>query len=261
MLSWFSTLDPKAIFWATLRVYLLIGLILFVFQKRFIYFPSEQDFFDCPGFANYQTKQLKQTRFYYLPQSDKALVYFHGNAGSACDRSVIADMLEPLGYSLIFVEYAGYSNDSVSPNRDRLLANAADIAEFLGENQYQYTTAIGSSLGSAVAGYLTTLTKVDKLVLIAPFPSTTTVAQANYPIYPTGLLLTEKFNTQDYLQTYSGETLILHAAEDKVIPPHFSQELLESIPQATVQRALIPDTTHNTIFNSNHFYNKLSQFL
>ena len=81
-----------------------------------IYYPDNQDFYGCEGFKDYEKINFNGTRFYLFEQSDSVLVYYHGNAGSACDRSFLKDIFEQSNHTLVFVEYAGYSNDTKKPS-------------------------------------------------------------------------------------------------------------------------------------------------
>lgn len=79
---------------AMIITYFLVGLYLFFFQKSMIYFPNDQDFESCTGFKDYEKINHNGTRFYLKQISDQAIIYYHGNAGSACDRSFIKDLFE-----------------------------------------------------------------------------------------------------------------------------------------------------------------------
>ncbi|MFC1756459.1 hypothetical protein ACFLY1_00730, partial [Patescibacteria group bacterium] len=73
------------------------------------------DFKSCTFFQDSQKINIGGTRAYYKENSKKLILFYHGNAGSACDRSFLRDEFQKLGYSYIFVEYTGYSNDSRKP--------------------------------------------------------------------------------------------------------------------------------------------------
>ena len=90
--------------------YFFNSIAMYMNVTDYIYFPNEQDFNNCPGFSDSEKKEHQGTRFYYTENSDKLLIFYHGNAGSACDRAFIKDQFKQMGYSTIFVEYAGFSN-------------------------------------------------------------------------------------------------------------------------------------------------------
>ena len=70
-----------------LIIYCLFGLFLFLNQKSMLYYPDNQDFANCDRFDDYQKINFQGTRFYLKEESlDSVLVYYHGNAGSSCDR-------------------------------------------------------------------------------------------------------------------------------------------------------------------------------
>lgn len=249
----------------------ILGLIIFsytcslilihFFQKQYIYFPTPQDFNNCPGFAGFQAQNINGTRFYHLQQSDQVLIFFHGNAGSTCDRSPLIEIFNSSEYSLIFVEYAGYSNDPQPPSKKRILNDVDQLAEFLNIQGYTKTVVVGNSIGSGPASYLTTKIEVDKLVLIAPFNSLAAVAQSYYPIFPMKFILTENYDNASWLEQFEGELLILHGSSDSVIKPKFSQQLFDGITTKQKFRHTFPQVGHNTIFSSEEAVNILQSFI
>ncbi|MFC1748290.1 alpha/beta hydrolase [Pseudomonadota bacterium] len=242
-------------------IYVGLGVVLFVFQKNYIYYPDDQDFESCVGFEDFEKRVENGTRFYYLPKSDKVLVYFHGNAGSACDRSFMQREFEGLGYGLIFVEYAGYSNDEKNPSKDLLLKDVQNVASFIEDEDYEDVVVIGTSLGSGLASYMTTIIDVDKLVLISSFDSTASVAASYYPVYPIKYLLRENYESSVWLKEFRGDVLIIHGEQDEMIDPKFSEKLFKDIHSKKVRRVLIPGKGHNDIFVGVEVFGKMGEFL
>ena len=172
------------LFAALLIVYILIGILFFFFQGSFIYYPNSENFESCPGFKYYEKVNFKGTRFYFLNRSSEIIVYYHGNYGSTCDRSLIKSTFEKTNKSLIFVEYAGYSNDKVKPSKKLLLNDVENIILYLESNNFNKITIYGQSIGSGPASYHVSLGNVERLILVNPFARLTDLIQSKIKVYP-----------------------------------------------------------------------------
>ena len=111
--------------------YVFICVLFFVFQQSLIYFPSDQDFASCARFSDAQKINLEGTRMYYQQVSDVLVIVYHGNGGSACDRSFLKSLLAEENVSYLFVEYAGYSSDKRTPNKERILNDVQNVHKFI----------------------------------------------------------------------------------------------------------------------------------
>ena len=147
-------------------IYFLFGLYLYIFQRDFIYYPTKQDFFTCEEFNDSQKIEYKGTRFYYKNNSEKLAIFYHGNAGSACDRGYMKRIFSELNYSFIIAEYAGYSNDTSQPSQVSILSDVRNINEFIAEISYSEWIIAGESLGGSLAAYHASIVEADKVLLL-----------------------------------------------------------------------------------------------
>lgn len=243
-------------------IYILFGIYLFLNQKSMIYYPNNQDFEECSGFKDYQKINHNGTRFYYKHGSaDKVIIYYHGNAGSACDRSYFKNVFEQSNASLIFVEYAGYSNDKKKPSRNLILKDVQNVHNYVRQNPYKNVIVYGQSIGAGAASYHAFLGNVNHLILVTPFSRLRDVAQSQYIIYPVSILLTEKYDNIKWLQNYEGKIIILHGDKDFIIPQKFSQKLFDEIPTKNKEYLLIKGKGHNDIWSSSVFKNKIIEYI
>lgn len=203
---------------AFLLVYLGFGLFLFSVQRSMIYYPDDHDFYDC----QYEKIVHNGTRMYFHNVSDTLLVYYHGNAGNACERTYM-DMPD---VSLLFVEYAGYSGDSRSPTKALIEQDVRNAAEWI---DFDRVIVLGRSIGSGAATYHAKIADVDGLILVTPFDRLSSVVQSKFIFYPAGLLLLDKWDNVENLEGYGGPLLIVHGDRDVVIPDRFSRRLHESV--------------------------------
>jgi uncharacterized protein len=243
-----------------LIVYLVFGFYLFLFQERLIYFPDDQDFYSCPILADYSAKSFNGTRFYFKNNSaDSVVIFYHGNYGSACDRGNIKHHFTKLDKDIIFVEYAGYSNDVVRPSMKLIQNDVRNIAEFV--RDYNEVNVIGESLGTGPASYQAKISKVDKLFLVSPFSSISDLAQSYYKIYPVKFMVRDNYDNIKWLKNYENKIIIVHSNNDNIIPPIFSQILYETLKTSDKEYILIRYSDHNNIWNSVIIKNLLHDFL
>jgi len=247
---------------ASLIGYILFGLFLFFNQKSTLYYPDAQEFEQCEGFSDYEKITYQDTRFYFKQNStEKIIIYYHGNAGSACDRSYFKPIFEQSNASILFVEYAGYSNDDKNPSKKLILNNVQQIHDYITQHNFKNILVYGQSIGSGAASYHASLGDVDKLLLVTPFSSLTDVVQSIYKIYPASLILTEKYPNSKWLKNYQGKILILHGDADSIIPHTFSQKLYNKITTPHKEYMLIEGKGHNTIWSSSLFQNKIIEYI
>lgn len=252
----------KRVLVMVLIIYILFGLFLFFSQKSLLYYPTNQDFYECIGFENYDKLNYNGTRFYYKEGADKdnVIVYYHGNAGSACDRSAFKSIFEQSNASLIFAEYAGYSNDNEnSPSRNLILRDVENLYNYIENEEFEEVLVYGQSIGSGAASYHSYLGEVDYLILVTPFSNLEEVVQSKYIIYPASILFRENFDNNKWLENYKGSLLIIHGSSDVVIPHKFSQELFEEVSTQNKEYILIEDRGHNDIWYSSLFRETISR--
>lgn len=238
--------------------YVLMGIIMYSFQDRFLYRPSDQNFYDCHGFSYYDKQSYNGTRFYYRETTkEKIIVYYHGNVGSACDRSVLKFGYGRMNTTLAFVEYAGYSNDSVEPSKERILQDVRNMEVFLDSKNFTEVVVIGDSLGTGVASYHASIGDIDSLVLLAPFYSTSDLAKDKFPFYPVKMLYKDDYDNSVWLQDYEGPLAIVHGVEDKNIPVEHGLRLFRNASTETKTLTLVPDVGHNNLYNSRETWNAI----
>lgn len=226
-----------------------------------MYHPDNQDFYSCPGFEDAEKVLVKGTRMYFKQNSKKLIVFYHGNAGSACDRYFIKDRFEALGYSYLFVEYAGYSGDSRRPNKELLLKDVENVNEFIQDLNFEEVVLVGSSLGSAMVSYHSSLAEPDKIILFSAFDSVLNVAKRMYPVYPVKLLLKEDYDNVYWLNKYRGKLLMLHPTRDTVVVIKHGEQLFERLKLKEKKFVRLEGVGHNDLFFNADAWNAIESFL
>jgi uncharacterized protein len=241
--------------------YIFMGLFLFIFQKDQVYFPPKQDFYNCPDFLDSQKMNVNGTRFYFQNNSDRLVVFYHGNGDSACNWAGVKQIFKEENLSLIIVEYAGYSNDNKKPSKRLILKDVDNINSFIRTLNYSELIIGGFSLGSGVASYHSTLTKPDKLLLVSAYTSIKDVAHRIFFMYPLSIMLTENFDNEAYLKYYNGDLLIIHGGKDYAIPISMSRKLFDSLNTENKEFVEIKDGGHGNIFGFNQTMEKIREFV
>ena len=240
----YNTLTKTILIFFT--AYIVFGAFLYLSQQNLIYHPTPTNPQDCTQLSQ-QTH--KNTTFYYHSQNtDTATILYHGNAGNACQRAIYKDIVSP-DTSLVIVEYTAYREQNKIPSKQNMLQDAKNIADWQNITNYTNINIIGESLGTSIASYHSNHAQVNTLILLNPFYSLQRLARTHYPLYPS-FLLTETYNTRQYLEGFTGNITILHAEQDQIVPPLQSQKLKDSLTNATVQRQKFPRETHNSLLTN-----------
>jgi len=252
----------KRVFLILLLVYFGLGIVFFLFQERYIYYPDKTDFLDCPSFKNADKISFDSSRGYLTKRSpEKIIVYYHGNAGRACDRNYLDSFFAEQNFSTFFVEYSGYGEKKNNPSMTSLLKNVTDTISFLKTKNFKNIIVIGESVGVGPAAYHALHSDISKLILITAYSNLADVAFSHYPLYPMRLLLRNNFTPDTWLSDYQGSVSIIIAENDEIIPNKLGQKLYESIPSNFKKIYTIKNAGHNTIYEKDEFYALLEAIL
>src|SRR3989344_4967186 len=245
----------KRMFLLFLLIYFGFGIVLFVFQAKYIYYPAKTDFQDCPSFKNADRISFGSSRGYLTKRSqEKVIVFYHGNAGRACDRDYLDSSFAEQNYSTLFVEYSGYGEKGNNPSMPKLLKNIDDTIDFLKTQNFKEIVVVGESVGVGPATYHASRSGVHKLILITAYNNLASVAFSHYPVYPMHLLLLNNFTPDAWLAHYKGEVSIILAENDEVIPNKLGRKLYDDIPSDLKKMYIVKNAGHNTIYEKEEFY-------
>lgn len=231
--------------------YLVFGILMIINEEKFLYHPDKKNnFYECEGFKDYQRLEVNNTRFYYknLNFSDRVIIYYSGNGGSACDRSALTNYYEGYQASVIFVEYSGYSEDERSPSLELLKQDVHNIQSFIREKNKKEIFLVGESLGTGVAAYHAYHYEIDIILLLAPFFSTYDLGREKFPYYPISFLEIQNYDSALWLENFSGRIIILHGELDKNIPYTQSVKLYEKLESKDKHLFIFPDAKHNDLY-------------
>jgi len=144
--------------------------------------------------------------------------------------------------------YRGYGPSTGKPGEAALLADALTIHDALNERlRPPRSFAIGISLGSAVAAYLSKERPLAGILLVTPFDSVEAIVKQSYFWVPVGLLLRHRFPTVEFMAGNPTPVAVIAAERDQVVRPERTRALVERLPNLVFHRVL-EGANHNTLY-------------
>jgi uncharacterized protein len=220
-------------------MYLMLVLILYLFQGQMLFLPDRQ-IYRTPSDVNMnasdtwiETRDGKTLHGWYFPSEGArfVVVLSHGNAGNISGRLEIAELLNELGVAVLLYDYRGYGQSDGRPSERGLYKDITAVISYLEvELGYPEDRVIlyGRSLGGAVSAWAAKEHDVAGLVLDSSFTDLRSMAREIYPIVP-GFLVRFNLSTLSYLQKASGTpVMIMHSREDEIVRYHHGEQLYEA---------------------------------
>jgi uncharacterized protein len=180
------------------------------------------------------------------PDAD-LLIGFGGNAQDAemLGQDLASDFPE---LDVVVFHYRGFGPSTGKPSEATLLADALAIYDaMVARLEPARTFAIGISLGSAIAAYLSKERSLAGLLLITPFDSVEAIAKESYFWVPVGLLLRHRFPSGAFMTDNPTPVAVIAAAGDRVVKPRRTEALIARLENLVFQ-ATLPGADHNTLY-------------
>jgi fermentation-respiration switch protein FrsA (DUF1100 family) len=240
---------------AALAMLLVVG-VMWLFQRRFIYFPSHR----LPDVAavlpsaeevSFSTEDGLTLQAWLVPAVGDAIgvtvVVFSGNAGNRSDRIPLAGALAARGYDVLLLDYRGYGGNPGHPTEDGLLADGRAAVAYLEARPDVAADRLayfGESLGAAVAIGLAEQRPPAALVLRSPFTSLADVGSVHYPFLPISVLLWDRYPNLERISGIEVPLLVVAGSADRTVPAAQSQRLYEAASQPK-EFVMIAGADHN----------------
>jgi fermentation-respiration switch protein FrsA (DUF1100 family) len=217
--------------------YVSVLLLIRIFESHFIYFP------DTPGrlSGNWSPPGLPvqdvwlrasdgtKLHAWWIPGDGAKFTFlaFHGNAANISNRADVYKFLRSMPANVLAVEYRGYGRSEGKPSEAGLYLDAEAGYEYLINVKGiapKQIISFGQSLGTAVAAHLAAKREVGGVLLEAPFPSAAAVARRIFWFLPgISLAVASQFDTQKRLKQIKAPVMIVHCADDPVLPFEFGK--------------------------------------
>jgi esterase/lipase len=226
------SLTALAVFWITFSAFLYFAADFIIFK------PSTQGVdisriakisknYTIPEIYSDNNKTLKA--FFLAQESDKILVYFHGNVGSNI-HIVINKFFKNTDLNILVPTYFGYKPSTGKASKENFYLSADKTIEYLLKNGWQEEDIIvmGSSLGGAAASYIAAkYPKLNRTIIVNSFDSIISMCLEQYHIFC--IFAKNIINSKKYAQNIAGKVFQFHSLQDETVPYELGRKLFLAI--------------------------------
>lgn len=227
---------------ALVGVYLILLLLVFIFQRQFLYFPDQSvppaAHLAATGFEPVVVRSgpdgALQSVWREPRGSDSPVILLlHGNAGSHFHRIPQYQALAEEGAGVLGVGYPGYGGNRGTPSETALFQAAQDNYDWLTRKgvRPERIIIIGESLGSGVAAYLAAKNDAAALVMVAAHSGMAEIAQLQFPVFPARWLVKDRYQTTTYIRQIDMPLFWIHGTSDDLIPFTIGQRFFDAATQ------------------------------
>jgi alpha-beta hydrolase superfamily lysophospholipase len=224
-----------------------------------LFFPR-RDVTSCPPGAKdsfIKVGKVKlHTRTYAPPPPILAtLLLFHGNGEMVSDYDDLVPEFLELGLEVVVFDYRGYGKSDGHPTFRTMLSDA--IVQVQGTPRSRRRILFGRSLGAACAAEVASRHPplIDALVLESGGSSIDSlVERRGMPVQTWSEEELVTFDPKPKLARCTVPTLVLHGAEDHVIPVHEAEAAYRALGSERKRLAVIPGRGHNDVSFSDAYW-------
>ena len=214
-------------------------LLVFVLQRRMLYFPVRQTTESAlqdaarANLTPWKDAAGRILGWMSRHSSGKAqgtLLTLHGNAGSALDRTYFLPLFQsegsPEAWDVVLLEYPGYGPRDGTPEETALVSAAVEAIDQLRKESTRPVFVLGESLGSAIAALAVAQRghDVQALLLVTPLKNTAAVARRHYPVIPS-FLVRDTLRTDQALEQLRMPVAFMIAGKDEVVFPDLGMDM------------------------------------
>ncbi|HEU4773089.1 MAG TPA: alpha/beta hydrolase [Lysobacter sp.] len=227
-------------------IYLAVCGLLYLSQRSYIYYPTNRS-------ADTPTVTLNRDDAQVLvstngADSDRGVLYFGGNAEDVSQAIGVLNRAFP-DAAIYAMHYRSYGGSTGTPSEQALVSDGMALFDRVAR-QHPRISIIGRSLGSGIAVQVAASKPVERLVLVTPYNSLLELAAERFKLFPTRLLLQDKYESWRYVSQLQMPTTIIIAGHDRIIPNDSSRRLAAAFPAGVVSVIEIAGVDHNSLSNS-----------
>jgi uncharacterized protein len=178
------------------------------------------------------------------------LLFFYGNGDSLKGNQDQFHEFRRLGVNVMIPEYLGYGMSEGSASESGCYATADAAYDHLltrKDIDPAKIVSAGWSLGGAVAIDLAARRPVAGLAAFSTFTSLADMGRRLYPVFPVGLLVRHKFESEEKIAKVACPILLGHGSRDGMIPPSMMDRLAGKA-GGPVTTFLVEGAGHNDFF-------------
>lgn len=236
----------------------IVGVLMWSLQRSMIYFPDTSE---VPAAADVleggqdltlHTSDGLELEAWFAPPTedavdrDMAVLMAPGNGGNREGRAGLAQHLQDRGFSVLLMDYRGYSTNPGRPSENGLIRDglaATDALEAQGFAPDQ-TIYFGESVGGGVVAALLSQRPPAAAVFRSPFTDLAEVGKRHYPWLPVGILLRDRFSVTEHVSRTQVPISVIRARQDTVVPAELSAQVAAAAPNL-VEEHILDDADHN----------------
>ena len=244
---------------AGLACYALLALVIYLMQARMLYLPGvpgrSLDRTPAAIGAEYRDVSIETSDgvrlhgWYVAGDSDRVLLFFHGNAGNISHRLESIRQFLHLGLSVLIIDYRGYGQSEGRTTEQGIYRDAEAAWHYLTESSSTPERRIivfGRSMGASAAAYLAARHHPLALIIESSFTSVPDIAGEYYPWLPVRGLSRLRHSAKEFVQDNDSPVLVVHSRDDEIVPFHHGESIFAA---AREPRSFVEiHGTHNDAF-------------
>ena len=203
---------------------------------------------------------------WYLPvnNSNRALIFFHGNGGNISHRGDSLKIFNRLGLNVLIIDYQGYGKSEGSPGEQEMYDDALVAWKYLlVEKNFKSNDIIifGRSLGGAVAAKLAADVNPRVLILESTFSSVKDMANRLMPVISRIVYSRYEFDTAQQVTKNKAPLLVLHSRDDDIIPFELGEKVYQAANKPKIFIEMAGDHNSGFIQSQPAYEQALKNFL
>ncbi len=237
-------------------VWILAVALMIALESSFLYFPSRvlEAEPDAYGLAAEEVRLrapdgVRLHGWWLRGRGERALVWFHGNAGNISHRLDNAKRLvDRLGLDILLVDYRGYGLSEGRPSEAGLYRDGLAMYDEAARRGFPPACIVlfGRSLGAAVAVEVALARRAGAVILETPFRSVPALARELYPFVPS-VLIRSRFDVEGKVARVDAPVLVVHGDRDEIVPLAHAERIYALV-RAPKRLYVIPGAGHNDTY-------------
>lgn len=203
---------------------------------------------------------------WYIPHSDsnRVLLFFHGNAGNISHRGESVMIFHRLGLNVLIIDYRGYGQSEGKPGEAGLYNDARAAWQYLIKTKGFAKGDIiifGRSLGGSVATNLAAEVQPGALIVESVFSSVKDMASEAFPVISYLVPLRFQFNSLEQIKQVTSPLLVLHSPDDEIIPYRLGEKVFQAANQPKAFVSMHGDHNSGFLASQPAYQQALEKFL
>lgn len=235
----------------------MVGGLMWALQRSLIYFPdtspvpaAEEALVGGEDLTLHTADGLELGAYFAPPVPDAqdrelAVLVAPGNAANRYNRVGLAEQLQAEGFSVLLMDYRGYSTNPGRPSQDGLIRDGHAALDTLEDRGFPTSRTIyfGESIGGGVIAALLAERPPAGAVFRSPFTELADVGRHHYPWLPVRTILRDRFPVVEHVRETKVPISVIRAQHDSVVPTELSAQVATAAENLVADHVM--DADHN----------------